>query len=291
MNLMTIASRVRRGEGLHYVLGRFRAVRVLYGHWRGLVERFHSIRQGDRKATERRLRKTLFPDADVDRVVHGIREDGIFVGLKLPADVVLQIKAFASSEPLHAIYDPNGPTFRYSDIVNGKAADGRPMPIGGVREPGRCPAVRAVMEDPVLREIVRRYLRHEPRTIVAILDWSFVSLMSNDERRALKYHVIDYHYDVAGFNSVYAFFYLTDTDRYSGAHVMMKHSHNTKPWRMLLGTARASTKSVHRQFGAEHELTVEGVAGTGFVEDASCYHRASPPTSGDRLMLALRFIN
>ena len=220
-----------------------------------------------------------------------IREEAVFVGLNLPPDVVAQIEAFGRSEPLHAIYDPEGPTFRYSEVVRGKCADGRRMPIGGIREPSRCPAVQAVVNDPVLRAIVRAYLGHEPRRVMTILDWSFASDFSDEERRRLKHHVIDYHYDVGGYNFVYASFYITDTDRNSGAHVMMKRSHNRKPLRMLLGSAMASEARVRQQYGIENEITIEGPAGTGFVQDTSCYHRASPPTAGDRLMLAVRFIN
>lgn len=165
------------------------------------------------------------------------------------------------------------------------------MPVGGIREPSRCPAVQAVINDPVLRSIVSRYVKHSPRIVKPILHWSFGSSMEDEERRRLKHIVIDYHYDVGGFNFVYASFYITDTDRYSGAHVMMKRSHNKKPLRMLLGSAVASEEAVRKQFGIENEITIEGPAGTGFVQDTSCYHRASSPTRGDRLMLAIRFIN
>jgi hypothetical protein len=148
-----------------------------------------------------------------------------------------------------------------------------------------------VIEDPVLRAIVHCYLGHEPRRMLPLLSWSFASSMPDDERRRLRHHVIDYHYDVEGFNFVYASFYITDCDRYSGAHVMRKRSHNRKPLRMLLGSVTASEASVHAEYGRENELVIEGPAGTGFVQDTSCYHRASSPTRGDRLMLALRFVN
>jgi hypothetical protein len=72
---------------------------------------------------------------------------------------------------------------------------------------------------------------------------------------------------------------------------MMKRSHKKKPLRMLLGSAAASEDAVRKQYGIENEITIEGPAGTGFVQDTSCYHRATPPTAGDRLMLAVRFIN
>ena len=70
---------------------------------------------------------------------------------------------------------------------------------------------------------------------------------------------------------------------------MMKRSHNRKPLRMLLGSAVASVDAVRHQFGSENEITIEGPAGLGFVQDTSCYHRATRPFDHDRLMLAIRF--
>jgi hypothetical protein len=288
MNIAGVAKRVVRAD-LQYVFGRFRAVRATYSGVRRALEAPGRVRQGRYLANDRH--PTLFPDADVSSVVRAIRDEAVFVGLNLPDGAVAEIKEFALAEPLHAIYDPTGPTFRYSDVSDGKAADGRPIPVGGIRDPARCPAVKRVINDPVLRAIVRGYLGHEPRKIITILDWSFGSSMSDQDRRRLKHHVIDYHYDVGGYNFVYASFYITDTDRHSGAHVMMKRSHNKKPLRMLLGSARASQEEVYKRFGRENEITIEGPAGTGFVQDTSCFHRASPPTCGDRLMLAVRFIN
>jgi hypothetical protein len=285
MNLQAIATRIARGD-LAYALGRFRTVRSAYSGVRQLAASFGSTAVSD--ADEH---TTLFPGTDISRVVQTIREEAVFVGLQLPAGIVAEIDAFARSEPLHAIFDPTGPTFKYADVVRGKCVDGRAVPVGGICEPSRCPAVQAVVNDPALRAIVRSYLGHEPRRVMTILDWSFASDFTDEARRRMRHHVIDYHYDVGGFNFVYASFYITDTDRHSGAHCMMKRSHNRKPLRMLLGSATASEADVRRQFGIENEIVIEGPAGLGFVQDTSCYHRATPPTQGDRLMLAVRFIN
>ena len=283
MNLQRIVAKVSKGD-IHYALGRFRTVRLAYGGIRRLSH-------GRVSAQHKEASSTLFPDANIGDVVKAISEEAVFIGLNLPASAVADIDAFARSEPLHANYDPHGPTFQYADVNRGKIPDGRSVPIGGVREPTRCSAVQAIVNDPVLRSIVRIYLGHEPREVVTILNWSFASDFSDAERRRLKHHVIDYHFDVDGYNFVYANFYITDTDRHSGAHVMMKRSHNRKPLRMLLGSASASEASVRKHFGIENEITIEGPAGTGFVQDTSCYHRATPPSHRDRLMLAVRFIN
>ena len=219
MNLKKVVTRVRRGDA-YYALGRFKTVRATYSglrHWRA---GFASAPTSDIDENT-----TLFPATDINHVVQTIRDEAVFVGLKLPGGIVAEIDAFARSEPLHAIYDPEGPTFLYSDVVRGRCADGRPIPAGGIREPSRCPAVKAVVNDPVLRAIVRGYLGHEPRRVMTLLGWSFASDIADQERRRLKHVIIDYHYDDGGFNFVYANFYITDTDRTSGAHVMMKRSH------------------------------------------------------------------
>lgn len=285
MNMAGVVNRVMAHD-LSYVFGRFRTVRSAYGTVRRALEAMRPASRATSGNTS-----TLFPDADVNGIIRSIRDEAVFVGLDLPPRSIEAIRAFALTEPLHAIYDPKGPTFRYAEVLNGVAADGRKMPIGGITDPARCPEVREIINDPVLRAIVRGYLGHAPRKITTILDWSFGSSMSDEERRQLKHHVIDYHYDVGGYDFLYASFYITDTDRHSGAHVMIRRSHKGKPLRMLLGSARASQEAVYKEFGRDKELVIEGPAGTGFVEDTSCYHRASPPTRGDRLMLAIRFIN
>ncbi len=283
MDVRRIAARLSGGE-IHYALGRFHFVRQIYGSLRELAE--------GQPAPPSDGGATLFPGANISEITRTINADAVYVGLNLPAETVAEIAEFARTEPLHANYDPDGPTFHYADVQRGRTPDGRSVAIGGVYKPCRCPAVQAVVDDPVLRSIVTGYLGHTPREIMTILHWSFASDFDDEERRRrLRHHVIDYHYDVSGFNFVYASFYITDTNRDSGAHVMMKRSHKKKPLRMLLGSASASSEAVRKQFGIENEITIEGPAGTGFVQDTSCYHRATPPTAGDRLMLAVRFIN
>ena len=245
MKIQSAVATVAKGD-LHYALGRFRTVRSAYGGMRRLTD--------GRNSVQRNGSSTLFPEANIGGIVKAISEEAVFLGLNLPAHVVTEIDAFARSEPLHANYDPHGPTFNYADVRRGKTPDGR--------------------------FIVRNYLGHEPREVLTIINWSFASEFSDEERRRLRNHAIDYHYDVGGYNFVYASFYISDTDRYSGAHVMMKRSHNRKPLRMLLGSASASEARVRKQFGIEDAITIEGPAGTGCIQDTSCYppcNSADPP--------------
>jgi hypothetical protein len=46
---------------------------------------------------------------------------------------------------------------------------------------------------------------------------------------------------------------------------------------MLWHLARQPDEAVLREYGPASELVIEGRAGSGFVEDASCFHRAIAP--------------
>lgn len=282
MDIVSVITRIARGE-VSYALGRFQTVRTCYSAVRRLLEPKTSVAHGAAGT------KTIFPDLDIAAAVAAIRRDAVFTGLRLPPALTAEIEAFCRTEPLFARHDPAGPRFYYHQVRGGFAPDGRKVAIGPITDPLRCPAVRAVAEDPALWALVRAYLGYRPRRAETLLYWSFASRFAAEERRRLKQHVIDYHYDVGGFNFVYVSFYIIDCTLASGAHVMVKGSHRRKPLRMLLGSAVASEREVYRQFGKENEIVIEGPAGTGFIQDPACYHRASPPIDGDRLWLQIRF--
>src|SRR3954470_6873285 len=101
MNLRGVADRIRKGD-LQYVLGRFKTIRIAYGGARRLMDRPVG---GGANANA----PTLFSGVDVNRIIKTIRQDAVFVGLKLPAETVEEIAAFGRAEPLFAGYDPTGP--------------------------------------------------------------------------------------------------------------------------------------------------------------------------------------
>jgi hypothetical protein len=108
------------------------------------------------------------------------------------------------------------------------------------------------------------------------------------EERLAQWQTVDYHFDVDGYSFVYANFYITAVDRTSGAHAYIRGSHKRKPWWMLLHSANQTDDAVLEYFGKDNEVIVEGAAGYGFLEDASCYHKAIPPRAAERLMLQIR---
>ena len=283
MNIKSIARRIGKGE-FHYFLGRFNTVRRAHSRIQSVRDAF-----GRRHALVPLSCTSLFHTENVRQVVANIRAEAVHIGFQLPPHIIKEIDAFARTEPLHPGNNPDGQEFYYQDVNRGYAADGRAVPLGGIRNPIRCPAIRRVVYDPNLLEVVKGYLGYAPRRVLPILCWTFASDFTDAQRRDLKHHVIDYHYDVGGFNFVHANFYIVDTDRHSGAHMMMRRSHDRKPLRMLLGSAVANETDVRREYGIDNEILIEGPAGTGFIQDTSCYHRATAATRGDRLMLAVRF--
>lgn len=279
--IMQIDRITRRVLDPVFLFGRFHSVRQLYSAYMAVV---------DGPPIRTTKSSWLFPNINVRDAVKDIRKEAVHVGnLRLPRPLIEEIVAFSKAASLHPVRDPNGKTFKYDEVRRGSCQDGRRVPIGGVPNPESCSAVMEIINDAALRAIVREYLGYEPKKRVTILDWTFATDFTREECRGLNYFVTDYHYDINGFNFVHVYFYLTDTDKGSGAHVMMRRSHNHKPLRMLFGATSASEEAVWTEYGREHELIVEGPAGMGFVQDASCYHRASQARDGDRLMLAIRY--
>jgi hypothetical protein len=70
---------------------------------------------------------------------------------------------------------------------------------------------------------------------------------------------------------------------------MVLGSHNSKPLRWLFNSSRQTDEAIENHYGKEKVVCLEGAAGSGFVEDTSCYHKALAPLSAERLMLQVRY--
>lgn len=278
MNVSNIARRLATGE-LHYALGRFEAVRRGYSLMLGLG------RRNDAGLRPTRL-STLFPGIDVHEAAEAVRRDSVAFGFDLPAAVVKELDGFARSA---ALYDRGLPRpFGHHEVSDGRLADGTPVVLGLIPEPMQCDGVRRICADPVLLDAVARFLGYRPRKMIPRLFWSFATAMNEDERRR-RGQTIDWHFDVHDFNFCSACFYLSDVTERTGAHALVRGSHRDKPLRFLVGSANVPEEDVFAHFGADRAMIIEGPAGTGFLEDTSCFHRAMPPMEGERLMMQIWF--
>jgi hypothetical protein len=158
---------------------------------------------------------------------------------------------------------------------------------GLVSQVERCSAIAQIEQDPLLLQIVQSYLGYYPTRITRHLTWSVVSDLP--ERGQSIYPPTTFHYDIAGFNFMTTYFYITDVDVESGPHVMIKRSHVNKPLWMTLSSGRHSDAAVYGHYGKDKELVIEGKPGFGFMQDPSCMHKVLPPIKANRLLLQLRY--
>ena len=270
-----------------YVLGRFATVRDAYSGLNGLkdvVVRTTPLRMGD-------LYKPATSTLDVARSGHVLssrsaaeqveerRRESYSLGPQLDGAALATLQDEARKLPLHVDDKTVG---TYTTLSRGKIA------IATVQDSSKLPMIRAIAGDEFLYQAASAFLGYRPRQVSSWLFWSLANQLTADQRRA-AYQTIDYHYDVDGFNFMYANFYLLDTTARNGAHALIAGSSRRKRLGHLLGIARLSDTEAWQTYGREAECTLEGPAGFGFLEDASCYHKALPPENGDRLMLQLRY--
>lgn len=261
-----------------YAFGRFRIVRRSYSRYRKLLESKPSA--GDPGPSQ------LYPNVDVAAATAAMRRDSYVLLPPLEGATVRAILEFAKSQPLRGQNDLGH--FQYSEVVSGRISGVRPVALAHVIDCTRCPEIAALRDDPTLAAISKRYLGYTPTNLEVNLYWSFHVEMAESERRA-QHQTIDFHFDVHDFNFSYYHLYITDTTALNGAHVLVRGSHDRKPFRWLLGSARQSDAKIAEYYPAADIVTLEGPGGTAFIEDTSCYHKAIPPAAGERLLLQIRY--
>jgi len=270
---------------VHHTIGRFSPVRKAYSLLQGKVQSANETLYRDRL----KLRDvSLFANISPEKCAQELHQRSVAFGLTLPSNLVREIYQFATE---NLLYEPGfEDEFKVEEVADGCLPNGRSVMRGLVKSPHRCGAIEQVAEDPLLMAIARQYLGYWPTQVTRHLTWTFVSFLSESEQRD-RFLPLSYHYDVAGYNFMSAYFYITDMDRLSGAHVMIENSHNHKPFHTLFApwSGRQTDEQVLNYYGKARELLIEGKAGLGFVQDPSCYHKLLPPVSNHRLIFQIRY--
>jgi hypothetical protein len=275
-----------------YVLGRFATVRDAYSALRSLGDTMgHDapLRIGD-LYEEPSAALAVSPSGyltslkPLDQQVAEMRERSYSVGPHIVPAVALELQSRCRTLPLKAAGRDAG---TYEELAGLPERYDR-IAIATVRDSSKLAIVQALAADSLLHAAASSFLGYRARRVSSWLFWSFASRLSDDERRAAN-QTIDFHYDVDGYNFMYANFYLIDTTAQNGAHVLIEGSSRHKQWCHLIGVARLADPEALAAYGRDAERIMEGAAGFGFLEDSSCYHKALPPRSGDRLILQLRY--
>lgn len=259
--------------------GRFRT-------WRRALRVIGRTTQGWRRTASWLRHETVFTTLSAAEVARNLRQHGYHAGLQLPARLVTALRNHAERTPCwRTLGDLE--RFFFHDIRRGRTPLGHVVAVADL-DALTCPETAMIAGDAALIDAVKCHLGYRPSRVATRLYWSLACDLTPGERR-WSGQTIDYHYDIEPANTVYLYFYLTDTDRDSGAHVIVPGSHRWKPWRLLLTSTRRPDPLVVGYYGADTVVVLEGKAGFGFFEDPACFHKVLPPRSSSRLMLQFRY--
>jgi hypothetical protein len=274
--------RTRPGWLLMFVFARVLLLRRAYvALWRRWAPPEPSAATGEAPAP-------AYADAEPRAIAATVRDTGLWEGLRLPADTVAAIGAFAETRPCFAASDRRLP-FLAAEHEAAERDYGRSILTGHFLDTVLdCEAARAVIESPWLHAIAASYLRGAPFLIASRLWWSFASPAASRGDLALASQ--SFHYDLDDWHQLKIFFYLTDVGEAEGPHVYVRGSHRTRPLSYQLRPFVGLTETdAIAAYGSEAITAVVGAAGTGFVEDPFGMHMGVPVAKGRRLALEVSY--
>lgn len=261
---------------LMFILGRFKITRstVAFFSKRPLTQKYA-------------VDDSIFEDFNVDDVVESLKRDGLYLGLKLPKNVLQEILDFSMSTNCYGDSDYES-SFLYAKKQQAEEKYGKTFVRGDYFNASlNCPAIKKIGSDPKLLAIAAKYLNTEPVLIGSRMWWLFVV---KEQSYDLNKGAYFFHYDVDDYQCLKFFFYLTDVDLSSSYHVCVRGSHKKKKLAYLLSLFKLrSDKEIIDYYGEEDIVPICGEAGFGFAENTFCFHKATPPTSKERLILQLQF--
>ncbi|MBW4654676.1 MAG: phytanoyl-CoA dioxygenase family protein [Kaiparowitsia implicata GSE-PSE-MK54-09C] len=225
----------------------------------------------------------------VTSVVEALKQDGMCGGFQLAPSVVEEIVQFAKSTPCYG--DRRKQLgFYYDDREKAEQLANRAFAIGHFwNVPVMCSTVDRIRQDPALLAIAAHYLQGTPVHQGSQMWWTFAKPNTEAPLKSKGDAGQEFHYDLDDSYSVKFFFFLTDVDANSGAHVYVQGSHRWKQLRHQWKREGIPEAELMRTYGDDAVITVEGKAGLGFVEDTACFHRGIPSRSRDRLLLTVQY--
>jgi hypothetical protein len=277
-----LAGGLRRPDWLMlFLFGRFSAARSL--------ARAVAARRRPPAQTAGSRRGSSLAAVDDAAVIASLRKDGICTGLRLPEATVAEIRAYADTHVCYGGPDWNTPIEPW-DHETSERRHGARLLAGNFPDcDSACPAIAKLILNPWLHDIAAGYFGARPELIDLRLWWSFPAAgASRDELSRVAQDT--FHFDLADWQQLKFFFYITDVDAETGAHIYARGSHAGRPLADQLSPffSRPAAK-VAALRGAEAIEVITGPAGTGFVEDPFGLHTGSAVRRGRRLILEVSF--
>ena len=263
---------------LMLLFSRFRIIRALFAR----LYRKNSLKKYEYSSS-------LFEVLNVEQTVKSLQENGYCFGIYLPEVILKEILRFAYSTEINVDNDPKTKFF-FCEKKQAEVDLNQKIIIGNyLNAHSHCSALEKIVRDPKLLAIAARYLDSDPVLIRTQLAWSFVAESEQYKAKGkLGIPLILFHYDLDDFRALKFFFYLTDVDLFSGAHICVRGSHKRR--KLIHSFFRGfSEQSIFDYYGRENIVNICGKAGFGFAEDPFCFHRGTPPIGSHRLMLQIEF--
>lgn len=260
---------------LMFTLGRFKIVRSIVAY----LSKRPAIAFSENA-------ESMFEDINVDEAVELLKKDGCYAGIKLPNNVLQEIIDFTQQSYCYGDAEPDM-GFRYAQKQSLEVKNKKPFVRGDYFNSSlNCPVIKNIAKDRKLVEIARSYFGAEPIVSGTRLWWLFVNKTEYDPNKGAYF----FHYDLDDYQCLKVFFYITEVTLANGAHVYVRGSHKKKKLKYLLSLFKLrSDREIIEYYGKDSLEYISGEAGTGFIEDVTCFHKATPPQKSDRLMLQIQF--
>lgn len=261
------------------LFGRFTAARSLARVYAARLRPVTAPAPGGESLTPR-------PTAEV---VASLRREGICTGLVLRPEVVAAIRAYADTHICYGGPDWTTPIEPWNHPEAERRHGGKLLAGNFPWTDLECPAIAALIRNPWLHEVASAYLGSRAGLIDLRLWWSFPA--AGASRGELSRVAQDtFHFDLADWSQLKFFFYITDVDGETGAHVYARGTHCGRPLRdQLTPFSARREEQVAALRGRDAIEVITGPAGTGFVEDPFGYHTGSAVRRDRRLILELSF--
>jgi len=226
----------KQSEGLRKALRMVRFA-LLLGPWSGAF--MWALRRLSPNPAVPRSATTVFPGVATEPFVSQLKDTGLATGITLPPSSVEKILAYSQS---------------HFESLTGHVD---------------CEEIRQIAYDPVILDVAKGYLGGEPVFFGSFLFWTNPNTTTKTTRPER------FHYDVADFKSVCAFFYITDAlDEQCGPHVLIEGTHKRTNLSQLMATTLADDVAAERYGSRVRVLT--GQRGVGFFEDQVAFHKRLP---------------
>jgi len=261
------------------VFGRFNWVRVLARSRRRLPD----------KPVKQTSGSSVFRGIDIDHAVSNLEDQGCTPCFKLDNGRLLEIRQYIDEKVCH-----DGGKLPVAFHVDARekvmAATDRKLRAGFYfHEDLTDPVIDEIAKDTLILSVARKYFNAEPVHVKTSIFWLF-PLEPHERLTDRKQGTLTFHFDVDDYQAMRMFLYLNDVDDFAGPHVRVPRSHRQKRFRHRVSPFRSRSDEVIAEvYGRDAIDTVTGPAGTGFLENPLCFHKAERPVSAPRLVMIVHY--